>query len=80
MWQQFWAHVQRHALAWGIAYLAAIAVVYLVFVDGIALHWWLLSVAALLAPGIYYEFCVVSPADSVFGRWRGKQRNGSSGD
>ena len=51
MWQHFWAHVQRHALAWGIAYLAALVVVYLVFIDGITLHWWLVSVALLLAPG-----------------------------
>ena len=78
MWQHFWAHVQRHSLAWGVAYLAALVVVYLVFIDGIALHWWLASVALLLAPGLYYEFCVVNPADSVFGRWRGKHRNGPS--
>ena len=78
MWWRFWAHVQRHSLAWGIAYLAAVVVVYLAFIDGVALHWWLLSVALLLVPGLYYEFFVVSPADSVFGRWRAKRRKDPS--
>lgn len=70
MWQRFWAHVRRNATAWGFAYLAAVAVIYLAFIDGIAVHWWLVSVAALLAPALYYELGVVPPEESVFRRWR----------